>query len=1117
MKFKSFGMVRTFGALMFMLQFSLAAEGQPVVSIKKQRITAAELIKEIKRQTGYNVLYSNQVVPVNKQIQVEFKQEVLEKVLKSMGAELGISYEIKDRTIMLVEANSTATSVKSEAVKTETKSNQQSISGTVKDGNGQALQGASVSIQGSTTATSTDNSGSFKLNNVKVGDKIVVRYVGYIAQTITVSNLNSPIHVVLVAEDNTIEDVIVTALGIKRTQKSLSYNVQQVNGDDLTQVRDANFLNAMSGKVAGATINASSGGVGGATKVVLRGTKSIAQDNGALYVIDGIPLLNVKGGEGTEFGSGGTTEGMADINPEDIESVSVMTGAAAAALYGYKGQNGAILITTKKGSAGKTTLALTQNTQFLTPFILPEFQNRYGTGSGLSDGVNDRSWGERLNDLNFMGYDPRQDYFQSGVVATEGLSFSTGNDKSQTYASIGAVNSKGIIPNNRYDKYNFTIRNTSKFLNDKLSLDIGANYILQKDQNMTNQGIYSNPIVTAYLFPRGDDWNDIKMFERYDVARKIYTQYWPQELNQVVGQNPYWMNYRNLRNNNKDRYMFNAGLTYEINDWLSLSSRGRIDNVTGTFTEKLYATTNTTITEGSLNGFYGVSDTKNGKLYGDFMANIKKDFANEWALNAHLGTIIEHTTFQALSPLRGPLLENAIPNKFVSEQVDTRKKYQSSDDSEQLQSVFASAELGYKGTYYLTATARNDWASQLFGENSIKGSFFYPSVGASIVLSEALELPSAISYLKLRGAYVEVGKPFEAYLGTNTYAWDPTTQRYTDVSHYPIKDLKPERSQTVEFGLDARFLQKFNAELSLYRSITKDQTFNPQLSVSSGFTNMYVQTGRVLNQGVEFSIGYKNQWNNFSWASNYVFGANKNEVLELVRNFVHPETGAIINKDRLEIGGVDQARFVLKEGGTLGDIYSLSDLQRDDRGNIFVSPDGNIAKDNTVGDILLGSTFPKSNMSWRNSFIYKDVNLYVLLAARFGGVVYSATQSFLDYYGVSEKSALDRDNGGVLVNGTDLINPEVYYRTNNSAQYYTYSADNIRLQEVALGYTIPKSVFKNKAELSLSLIGRNLLMIYKKAPFDPEATSTTGNYYQGMDYFMSPSTKNFGFNVRLKF
>ncbi|MBE8712472.1 SusC/RagA family protein [Sphingobacterium sp. KB22] len=1118
MQFKSFKMIRLIGLFMLVFQISLAAEGQGIVSLRKQKIKASDLIREIKKQTGYSVLYSSQTLDDNKYIQVDFQNSSLENVIKTLVQGQNVNYEIKDRTILISPGSNNVRNA--DVIKPEANVRQSSIRGVVRDENGQALQGASVSVQGANNATSTDASGEFTLPNVKVGDVLVVRYVGYQAKNVSLTSLGSQLTVQLAIDNNTIDDVVVTALGIRRSERALSYNVQQVDGEEMTKVQDANFINALSGRVAGVNINASSGGVGGASKVVLRGTKSISKSSNVLYVIDGIPMFNRKGAEGQEFASTGSSEGIADFNPEDIESMSVLTGAAAAALYGSEASNGAIVITTKKGVIGKTTLTLSQNTQFLSAFQLPKFQNRYGTGSSLASGVNDKSWGLLLNEANTMGYNPADDYFKTGVISTEALTFSTGNERNQTYASAGAVNSTGIVPNNKYDRYNFTLRNTSKFLDDKLSLDVGFSYILQNDQNMINQGVYGNPIVTAYLFPRGDDWNDIKMYERYDVTRKIDTQYWPQGINEFVGQNPYWINYRNLRNNKKDRYMFNANLNYQLNDWLSFTARGRMDNSNNVFTEKLYATTNTTITDGSINGFYGITNDNMKQYYGDFIANVNKQF-NDFSLQANVGAIINRTDGTFL-PIRGPILPNAIPNKFGINQIDFSKKSPSYEDKiREQQSIFATAELGYKNTYYLTLTGRNDWDSALYGPYSEQGSFFYPSVGLSVVLSEALNLPTSIEYLKVRSSFASVATPYDPYLATLTYPWDYTLQQYMDQTLYPIGQLFPERTDSWEVGLNTRFLQGFNLDLSFYHAMTMNQTFDPQISASAGYSGFRVQTGKVLNKGVELALGYTKTWNDFNWSSNYTFSANKNEIKELVSDWTIPETGEVIDINRLDVGGLGRAKFILKPGGSLGDIYSLSDLQRDSNGDVYIDQNGGISVNNNVGDIFLGSVFPKSNMAWRNDFGYKNFNLGFMFAARFGGVVYSATQAAMDAYGVSEASAIARDNGGVTVNGSNVINPEIYYATvggtSGIPQFYTYSATNVRLQEASIGYTFPKSMLGNVGDLSISLIGRNLWMIYNKAPFDPEATATTGNYYQGINNFMTPNTRNLGFNVRLKF
>ena len=344
-------------------------------------------------------------------------------------------------------------------------------------------------------------------------------YVGYKPQEIAAKGQRT-INVMMLADSQLIEEVVVTALGIKRSEKALSYNVQQVNADDITKNKDVNFVNSLNGKVAGVNINASSSGVGGVSKVVMRGTKSIMQTSNALYVIDGVPVLSGRSNKagGTEFDSQGSTEPIADINPEDIESMSVLTGAAAAALYGSEAANGAIIITTKKGKEGRLSLTVSSNTEFTTPFVMPSFQNRYGTGTGgVLSTSGALSWGARLTDANNYGYSPKDNYFQTGIIGTESISLSTGTEKNQTYASAAAVNSKGIIPNNKYNRYNFTVRNTTSFLNDKMKLDVGISYILQNDRNMTNQGSYNNPLVGAYLFPRGNDWEDIQMYERLSL------------------------------------------------------------------------------------------------------------------------------------------------------------------------------------------------------------------------------------------------------------------------------------------------------------------------------------------------------------------------------------------------------------------------------------------------------------------------------------------------------------------------------------------------------------------------------------------------------------------------
>ena len=1094
--------------LCFLLGMNAGAMAQNV-QMKLGKVSVKQAIATLKDKSGYSFVYEMNDLDLNKKVDVNATtlSESIQQILNGQQ----VNYEIKGNTVI----------VKHQGVTKDQKENAtHTISGIVKDENGLPIIGATVKVRGAQMGVVTDIDGKFSLKT-SVGSVLTVSYIGYKTQDIKVPEGGS-LNIKLEPESKQLNEVVVTALGIKRSQKALSYNVQQVTSDELIRNKDANFINSLAGKVAGVNINTSSAGVGGASKVVMRGAKAIEQSSNALYVIDGVPMFNLGQEGGKGFESSGTTEAIADINPEDIESMSVLTGAAAAALYGSRAANGAIVITTKKGKVGHTEVTFSQNTEFLSAFRLPEFQNRYGTGSQLSSvEVADKSWGKRLNEVNSYGYDPKSDYLKTGVVTTETVTLSTGSEKNQTYLSASAVNSAGIVPNNKYNRYNFTFRNTTSFLQDRMTLDVGASYIKQNDLNMVNQGSYSNPLVEAYLFPRGDDWQTIKMYERYNTQRKIYTQYWPQGLNEFTGQNPYWINYRNLRTNFKDRYMLNAGLTYKILDWLNVAARIRVDNSANKYERKLYASSNTTLTEGSGNGFYAISKTDDKQTYGDLMVNINKSFENTLSLQANVGASLSDIQQDVLSN-SGPLRNDLFANKFTVFQSDDSKaaRFQSGYH-DQVKSLFASVELGYKGAYYLTLTGRNDWPSQLAGPNSTQSSFFYPSVGTSFVLSEIFHLPKQIDYLKARASYASVGLPFPRFLANPTFEWDTALRQWKSKANYPLYNLKPENTTSWEIGLTARFLKHFNLDVTLYHTTTYNQTFNPQISVSSAYSTLYVQTGSVSNKGIELSLGYKNKWGDFGWASNYTFSANRNKINELVRNYVHPETGTVINKDRLDVGGHGQAHFILKEGGTLGDLYSLSDIKRDSQGRVYIDNEGKVYTDNNVGDIKLGSVFPKCNMAWRNDFSWKGLNVGLMFSARFGGIVYSATQATLDTYGVSETTAQARDLGYVEVNGGDHINPETWYTTigskNGVPQYYTYSATNIRLQEASIGYTIKKNKLWNVGDITLSLVGRNLLMLYCKAPFDPEATASTGNYYQGIDYFMTPSTRSIGFNVKVKF
>ena len=982
------------------------------------------------------------------------------------------------------------------------------VTGRVVDSAGEPLIGATIMVEGTKEGAVTDIDGNFTINTTSKA-KLVISYVGYTTQTILVGD-KTTIDVTLKEVANTMNEVVVTALGIKRAEKALSYNVQSVGSNELTRNKDANFVNSLNGKVAGVSISKSASGVGGATRVIMRGAKSIEGDNNVLYVIDGIPIFNFSGGRDSGIMGEGrvSSEGIADLNPEDIESISVLAGPSAAALYGSNAANGAILITTKKGKEGRVDISFSSSADFSSPLLMPKFQNTYGNKLGSYE-----SWGEKL--ATPSSYDPKKDFFRTGTNFINALTLNMGNEFNQTFASVATTNSRGIVPNNTYDRYNFTIRNTTRMFKNKVQLDLGASYIKQKDNNMVSQGEYWNPIVAAYLFPRGESFEGIKTFERYNNVRNFPTQYWPISDSRFANQNPYWTAYRNLAPDDKDRFMFNAGLTYNIFDWLSVAGRIRLDKTFITSERKIYASSFNYFAKEK--GAYDYYDYKDHQTYIDAIANINKTFG-KFSLAANVG--YSYSDYASLTRGYGGNLV-LVPNKFSLNNInptDSKIREAGGDSKVRNVAAFASAELGWRSMVYLTLTGRNDWNSRLV--NSSEESFFYPSVGLSGIISEMTKLPSFISYLKVRGSYTEVGSPVSRSgmtPGTITTPIVGGSLKSTDI--YPFTDYKAERTKSYEFGLTARFWKKLSFDFTWYKSNTYNQTFIGELPEGSGYKAVYLQAGNVENRGVEMALGYSDNFGGLQWNSSLVYSKNVNEIKEMVKDYHHPLSPKPINIPEVS---KDNGRVLLKVGGSINDIYARKVLAKDNQGFVNVSPSGGMNLE-TVEPIYLGKTTPDFTMGWNNNFTYKNFGLSFLINARVGGIVTSSTQALLDRFGVSKASADARDAGGVMIPNQGLYDAKKYYTLiatgeNDLAGYYTYSATNVRLQELTLSYKFNSKLFNNVIkDLTLSFVATNPWMIYCKAPFDPELTASTGTYGQGNDYFMQPSLKSYGFSVKFKF
>lgn len=1070
---------------------AIYAQNSSKITIKRKNISLQEALAEVRKLTHMSISYNDSQLPVNR-ISLDIEKQPLEQALKVILKGTGFTYLIKDNYIMIVPEQNIK------------KAKSRNISGNVVDAKGEPLIGVTVIEKGTTNGAVTDLDGNYKITTKTATPVLVFSYVGY--QTKETHATENIVNIVLEDGAQELGEVVVTALGIKRSEKALSYNVQKVGNDAVTTVKSANFMNSLSGKVAGVNINASSAGMGGAARVVMRGPKSISQSNQALYVIDGIPVTGRSQGElkgdAMMYANQPGTESIADVNPEDIESISVLSGPAAAALYGSAAAQGVVMITTKKGQEGKVSVTISNSSQFANPFVMPKFQDQYVNRPGEI-----KTWGDKATS-EFGTYEPA-DFFNTGTNIQNNISLTAGTSKNQTYLSVGTTNAQGIIPNNSYDRYNFTFRNTTSFLNDKMTCDFNFNYIREKDKNLMAQGQWFNPLTSLYLFPRGESFDAIRTFEVYDPVRKIYVQNWNYG-DALKMQNPYWVANRMNRTNDRNRYMVSASLKYEILDWLNVTGRLRWDDAATKQEDKRYASTLKLFAPSDY-GFYGYDKINDQTLYGDLMLNINKTLGENFSISSNMGASFSRLKYD-VTGFQGGL--KAPSNVFTPNAIDygnatndNRPIFESY--KHYINSMFISAELGYRSMLYLTLTGRNDWDSALHG--TAQTSFFYPSVGVSAVISEMAKMPQMINYLKVRASWASVGSAIEPNLSSAwRYEYNPALGTYKTVTYKFPKKFYPERTDSWEAGVTARlFGNALSVDLTVYQSNTRKQTLLRDVtSGAAGFNKEYIQTGNIRNRGLELSVGYTKSWADFTWSSSLAYSMNRNKIVELLEN----------PNEVVRQAGLSGCGVVLKKGGGMGDIYTYTDFKCDAEGNIALDSNGNVMQTNLSNPQYRGSVLPKGNLGFSNDFSWKGVNLGFVLTARLGGICMSQTQAILDEYGVSAVSAEARNNGGIAVN-TGKISAEGYYAVvggdNPIWSEYIYSATNVRLQEAHISYTLPRKWLKSK-ELTLGVTANNLFMIYRKAPFDPESTASTGTYYQGFDYFMQPSLRTLGFNIKLK-
>lgn len=976
---------------------------------------------------------------------------------------------------------------------------QKKVSGVVmdKDAN-MPLIGCNVVEKGTTNGTVTDLDGNFVL---EVGDDAILQF-SYLGMSTLEEPLNgrTVINVDMVSDSQKIEEVVVTAMGIQRKAKSLTYATQQVSNQELTRAKDANMINSLQGKAAGLVITPNATGAGGSSKIVLRGNKSAFGNNQPLIVVDGIPMNNPKTTqlEGEYEGRDGG-DALGNLNPDDIASMNVLKGASAAALYGSMAANGVIMITTKRGRDGAARVDFSSNITIETPLAAPKLQGRYGAIKN-GDQLSAKSWGERINDNDSEAKDRLNDFFRTGSTYINSVTINGGTERVQSFMSYANTTALGMLPTNDFQRHNMTARETFKLFQDRLTVDASLSYITQKATNRPHGGTYINPLTGAYTFPVNGDWQNYKdNFEAYDGSRNLNAQNWYTSLDDFTA-NPYWVLNRIKSKEKRDRIMASITGKLKVTDWMNVQGRLSVDNTFDRFERKWYATTYEAWAPKG-NGRYRQERFDAKQFYGDLMANFNKTWDEKWELNASVGTSFMQTEVQNVI-LDSDKLGLVLPNVFLPENIGGNGNQKTTNPKKRLNSVFGTVQFGYNGMIYLDVTGRNDWASSLAYTNNF--SYFYPSVGLTLLLNEMIPMSEKINLLKVRGSYSIVGNDVEAYI---TYPMDhynlgqlePNTKQ-------PFTEMKPEKMHSMEFGLDlSMFDSRLNFDITYYKTNNKNQYFSIDAPLGSGYESYYINAGNIQNTGFESSISYRWDFNgDWSWKPEFNISYNDNKIKELSDKL----------KDGVQLGSGAGVRFMLKEGGSFGDIYGKG-LKREN-GTVVTNEGSPVLSE----EEYLGNVNSDWHMGFGNTITYKDFNLYFLIDGAFGGNVVSLTQSYLDSFGVTEVTADARDNGGVdLGNGT-MMDAQRYYEAtagkDKAVGEYVYSATNIRLRELSLGYTFRNLLGASK-NLNLSFVARNLFFFYKDSPFDPALSVSTANGWQGFDSFGMPASRSYGINLKVTF
>ena len=986
------------------------------------------------------------------------------------------------------------------------------LEGLIKDDSGPLL-GATVIVKNTTRGTTTDMDGKFRLEGLQPGDVLQVTYVGYDPYEVTYTG-QTTLDILMTTTANQLNAVVVTAMGIERQSKTLSYAAETVGGDDVADIKSVNMINALQGKAAGLQITPNSTGAGGSSKILFRGNKSINGSNQPLVVVDGVPLMMNITSDQVDSNWGAQRDGgdaMSTINPDDIASISLLKGASAAALYGAVAANGAIMITTKSAMAGRLAVNVSSNTTIDTPLSLPEFQNTYGANGQYS-------WGDKLAS---KAPDYAEKFFRTGWTTNNSISINGGAEDLRAYFSYGNVTSGGITPENDYSQHTLNAKVGFDLFNDHIKVDFNAKYVNQHISNQPAGGFVFNPLVGTYTFPRGGDWNGYKSnFETYNGELNANVQNWVTTTDET-NSNPYWLLNRERPVVERNRYEFGGSIKYQIIDGLSLPGRMRYERADEHYVRNHYASSyGNKYTYGKMDDNRYFSE----QLYADLLAQYNHTW-DDFSLNATLGTSMMQTRSNNVSLLyeQSKFVAPGNGGAYYPNIFNPSNFYKNGTtmglERKRLNSVFGAVTFGFKEALFLDVTARNDWSSALAYTDGY--SFFYPSVGASLLLNRFVDMGRNIDLFKFRGSYSIVGNDVPVYKTNPRYTYGDQGAINPPKS-VPFRTLKPEKTHSFEVGFDGEFFQhRLHVNATYYKTNTKNQYFEVTLPWESGYKSQFVNAGNVQNQGFELTAGWFQDFGNeFTWSTDLNLSYNDNKIIELFDGI----------QDGVTVSNLGGAKVILYEGGQYGDLY-VRTLKRDESGKLVTeTPEGadyqipvNGGEQNS--DLkYMGNMNSKWNMGWNNTFRYKDLTLSMLIDFRIGGKVVSMTEATLDGYGVSERTGRARDRGYVMREGIKFSNVKAYYDVVGATSFnsvynvedYVYDATNVRMREISLGYTF-RNLFGQSKNLTLAFIARNLFFFYKDAPMDPDVSMGTGNGLQGFDVFNLPTTRSFGLNVKLNF